>query len=195
MENSFTGPLPTELGNLDALTALCVRRPLTRADGVWGSSVDRLMDAGRVQMARRAGQRGRCARSAAKGAFSQLPNPGAAMVWTSTALTAVGAAVQTGLQQRGAVRPGVESEQRGDVLWQPRRFNQQLWRHRLGHNLSDSQPHFGSHLADRVAHHLAHDHAESLGEQQRLSSLHRVSVHLHRSVRAPLRPVTCPPRS
>jgi hypothetical protein len=107
----------------------------------------------------------------------------------------LGAAVQTSLQQRGAVRSGGAPEQRGGVL---RRSH---W-YRLGLGLPDRQPHIGSHLADRVSHHrltdysladcvshhlgthhLAHDHAESLGEQQRLSSLHRVSVHMHPTVR------------
>jgi hypothetical protein len=56
--------------------------------------------------------------------------------------------------------------------------------HRLtDYSLADRQPHIGSHLAYRGTHHLAHDHAESLGEQQRLSSLHRVSVHMHPPVR------------
>jgi hypothetical protein len=93
-QNGFTGPLPAELGAMDALEYLCVHRshppPLTRADGVWGSSVD---SEGRwerrwesAERARRGGQQRtctRCARGAAcEESVSQLPNPGAAMVST-----------------------------------------------------------------------------------------------------------------
>ena len=44
--NSFTGPLPTELGTMDALTHLCVRRPYPqRLDarvviGFWAHQTD-----------------------------------------------------------------------------------------------------------------------------------------------------------
>jgi hypothetical protein len=62
--NGLTGPLPTELGTLDALTYLCVRRPSREQTAVWGSSIDRLrdVDAGRVQRARRGVQQRTCTR-------------------------------------------------------------------------------------------------------------------------------------
>jgi hypothetical protein len=72
--NSFTGPLPTELGTMDALAYLYVHRPHPRRRGLgeFNRQVEGQWKAGRVQRARRGGQQRtctRCARNAAKGAF------------------------------------------------------------------------------------------------------------------------------